>query len=88
MFRRLLLSAALVAIAAPALAASCDINADQAAVVAAWGEKVKANSLPAEQLADISQRIQNLPTLAASDEEATCAELQALKVELGLMPAP
>lgn len=87
MFRRLLLATALVAFAAPAMAQSCDINAEQAAVVAAWGEKVKANSLPAEQLDSISQRIQTLPTLAQSDPEGACTELQALKVELGLVPA-
>lgn len=81
MLRTLLLAGLAVTAAAPAAFAACDINAESAAVVAAWGAKVKDGSLPPEQLAAISARIQEVPTV---DEERACAILAELKSQLGL----
>lgn len=79
---RTLLIAGLAMTAAPAaFAADCDVNAESAAVVAAWGAKVKDGSLPQEQLAEISAKIQEVPTV---DEETACGILAELKMKLGL----
>jgi hypothetical protein len=88
MLRCLVLSASLM-LAATGLAEaqSCDINADQAAVVAAWGSKLRDGSISATDSEAISKKIQEIPALAQSDPEAACAALAELKVQLGLMPA-
>lgn len=70
-----------------AMAASCDINAEQAAVVAAWGSKLRDGSISATDSEAISAKIQQVPTLAQQDPEAACAALAELKVQLGLVPA-
>lgn len=80
------LTAGLLAFAAaPALAAaSCDVNAESAAVVAAWGSKVRDGSLPEDKLAEISAKIQSIPSISASDPDKACATLAEIKKELGL----
>jgi hypothetical protein len=70
--------------ALPAAAQSCDINADSAAVVAAWGTKVRDGSLPEDQLAAISAQIQQVPATSASDPDGACAILADLKNKLGI----
>ncbi len=88
MFRSLFLSALLLTVpAGVALAASCDINAEQAAVVAAWGAKLRDGSISGPDSEAISAQIQEVPTLASQDPEAACAALNELKVKLGLTPA-
>lgn len=88
MLRRLLLTVTLapaVALAATAAqAASCDINAEQAAVVAAWGAKLRDGSISGADSEAISAQIQQIPTLAQQDPEAACAALAELKQKLGL----
>ncbi|MGK9170379.1 hypothetical protein KXR53_29040 [Inquilinus limosus] len=83
---RLVLTAGLLAVlAAPAFAAeSCDVNAESAAVVAAWGAKVRDGSLPEDKLAEISNKIQSLPSISAQDPNKACAVLAEIKRELGL----
>jgi len=73
--------------AAQAQTASCDINAEQAAVVAAWGSKLRDGSISAADSEAISAKIQQVPTLAQQDPEAACAALGELKIQLGLVPA-
>lgn len=94
MMRRLVLSATVLGLAlatAQGAAAqdtpSCDVNAEQAAVVAAWGSKLRDGSISATDSETISTRIQELPRLTQEDPEAACAALQDLKVELGLVSA-
>ena len=88
MLRSLTLSLALLGFAAGAAqAASCDINAEQAAVVAAWGSKLRDGSISGADSEAISAKIQQVPTLAQQDPEAACAALGELKVQLGLVPA-
>jgi hypothetical protein len=84
--RRLVLTAGLLAIlAGPALAAeSCDVNAESAAVVAAWGAKVRDGSLPEDKLSQISNKIQSLPSISAQDPNKACAVLAEIKRDLGL----
>ncbi|WP_343717055.1 hypothetical protein [Inquilinus sp.] len=84
--RRLALTAALLAfVAGPALAAeSCDVNAESAAVVAAWGSKVRDGSLPEDKLSEISKKIQSLPSISAQDPNKACAVLAEIKRDLGL----
>jgi hypothetical protein len=67
-----------------AWAQSCDINADSAAVVAAWGAKMRDQSLPRDQLSAISDKIQQVPSLGATDPEQACAVLRELKAQLGI----
>ncbi|MGK9234636.1 hypothetical protein KXS07_17765 [Inquilinus limosus] len=83
---RLVLTAGLLAVlAVPALAAeSCDVNAESAAVVAAWGAKVRDGSLPEDKLAEISNKIQSLPSISAQDPNKACAVLAEIKRDLGL----
>lgn len=88
MLRRLLLSSALLCLpAGMAAAASCDINAEQAAVVAAWGSKLRDGTITGADSEAISADIQRVPGLAQQDPEAACALLSDLKVKLGLTPA-
>ncbi|WP_342236161.1 hypothetical protein [Inquilinus sp. OTU3971] len=84
--RRLVLTAGLLAfIAGPALAAeSCDVNAESAAVVAAWGAKVRDGSLPEAKLSEISSKIQSLPSISAQDPNKACTVLAEIKRDLGL----
>jgi hypothetical protein len=85
MFRLVLTAALLAFIAAPALAAeSCDVNAESAAVVAAWGAKVRDGSMPEAKLSEISGKIQSLPAISAQDPNKACAVLAEIKRELGL----
>ncbi len=70
-----------------AQAASCDINAEQAAVVAAWGSKLRDGTISATDSEAISAKIQDVPTLAQQDPEAACSALKDLKIQLGLVPA-
>jgi hypothetical protein len=83
---RLVLAAGLLAFAAaPAFAAeSCDVNAESAAVVAAWGAKVRDGSLPGDKLDEISKKIQSLPSISAQDPNKACAVLAEIKRDLGL----
>jgi hypothetical protein len=82
---RLVLIAGLVTFAAaPALAAVCDVNAESAAVVAAWGSKVRDGSLPEDKLAAISAKIQSIPSISAKDPDKACATLAEIKRELGI----
>src|SRR5262245_37354125 len=84
MLRCLVLSASLMLAATGlAQAQSCDINADQAAVVAAWGAKLRDGSISATDSEAISKKIQEIPALAQSDPEAACSALAELKVQLG-----
>jgi len=83
----LLSAALLIAATGASSAASCDINAEQAAVVAAWGAKLRDGTISAADSEALSARIQALPALAQQDPEAACAELGELKVALGLVPA-
>lgn len=74
-----------IALVAPAAqAASCDINAEQAAVVAAWGAKLRDGSISSSDSEEISNQIQQIPALAQQDPEAACALLAELKEKLGL----
>lgn len=93
MFRRLILSLAVAGVTAGLAAggalaqAACDINAEQAAVVAAWGAKLRDGSISGADSEAISAKIQQLPTLAQQDPAAACQALAELKVQLGLVPA-
>ncbi len=69
---------------AAALAQSCDFNAESAAVVAAWGAKVRDGAMDQATLDAISRQIQDLPTIQATDPAAACAALADLKRQLGL----
>jgi hypothetical protein len=85
MFRLVLTAGLLAFIAGPALAAeSCDVNAESAAVVAAWGAKVRDGSMPEDKLSAISGKIQSLPSISAQDPNKACAVLAEIKRELGL----
>lgn len=94
MVRRLVLSAAVLGLslamaqgAAAETTPSCDVNAEQAAVVAAWGSKLRDGSISAADSEAISSRIQELPRLAQDDPESACQALQDLKIQLGLVSA-
>jgi hypothetical protein len=84
MFRTMIAVATLALVAAPALAQECDFNAESAAVVAAWGTKVRDASMPQDQLDAISQEIQQLPAVQATDPAQACASLANLKQQLGI----
>jgi hypothetical protein len=85
MYRLVLTAGLLGVLAGPALAAeSCDVNAESAAVVAAWGAKVRDGSMPEAKLSAISGKIQSLPAISARDPNKACAVLAEIKRELGL----
>ena len=85
MFRLVLTAGLLALLAGPTLAAeSCDVNAESAAVVAAWGAKVRDGSLPEDKLSQISNKIQSLPSISAQDPNKACAVLAEIKRDLGL----
>ena len=84
MFRTMIAVATLAAFATPALAQECDFNAESAAVVAAWGTKVRDATMPQDQLDEISQLIQELPAIQATDPAKACTSLADLKTQLGI----
>jgi hypothetical protein len=84
MFRTMIAVATLASFATPALAQECDFNAESAAVVAAWGTKVRDASMPQDQLDAISQKIQELPAVQATDPAQACVALTDLKTQLGI----
>jgi hypothetical protein len=84
MFRTMIAFATLALFATPALAQSCDFNSDSAAVVAAWGSKVRDASMPQDQLDAISRQIQQLPSIQATDPGQACNVLANLKAQLGI----
>jgi hypothetical protein len=85
MFRLVMTAGLLAILAGPALAAeSCDVNAESAAVVAAWGAKVRDGSLPEDKLSAISNKIQSLPAISAQDPNKACAVLAEIKRDLGI----
>jgi hypothetical protein len=85
MFRLVMTAGLLAILAGPALAAeSCDVNAESAAVVAAWGAKVRDGSLPEDKLSAITNKIQSLPAISAQDPNKACAVLAEIKRDLGI----